>query len=121
MPWAWVLVAVDFLGDIIGGSEVGFPYARITIEVEADHTGAVDSPQTTTAKRGTLAGLSAAADAPTASDGTTAAAAAVAIANADSAAATAPQISQLFVNGFLLAPFRVRQVARSDPLQFAPI
>jgi hypothetical protein len=57
------LVAVDYLDDI-GGSEVGLPLARISIEVEADHTGVVDSPQTTTtAASAALAGLAAAADA----------------------------------------------------------
>ena len=98
-------MAVEYLGDI-GGLEADLPIARITIEIEADHTGIIDAPHTTTeAATASLAGLAAAAQAPNAGAGAAAAAAAAAIAAATAAAtATAqstPHIVHRHVSEFL--------------------
>ena len=75
-------MAVEYLDDI-GGLEADLPIARITIEIEADHTGIIDAPHTTTeAATASLAGLAAAAQAPNAAAAAAAAAAAIAAATA---------------------------------------
>ena len=88
-------MAVEYLDDI-GGLEADLPIARITIEIEADHTGVIDAPHTTTeAATASLAGLAAAAQAPNA------AAAAAAAATAAATAQSTPHIVHRHVSEFL--------------------
>ena len=92
------LVAVEYLDDI-GGLEADLPIARITIEIEADHTGVIDAPHTTTeAATASLAGLAAAAQATNAA---AAAAAAIAAATAAATAQSTPHIAHRHVSEFL--------------------
>jgi hypothetical protein len=116
------LVAVEYLDDI-GGLEAGIPLARITIEVEADHTGIIDAPHTTTeAATASLAGLAAAAQAPNAgaAAGAAAAAATAATAAATATAQSTPQIVHRHVSEFLRWEDMPFFFAKAFPTLFMP-